>query len=62
VSVSAGRSDRLHRKGEENQNVKNDDGKNSQKKPSKNSEPRENKVGKNENILGLAEKRELSSK
>jgi hypothetical protein len=31
MSVSAGRSNCLHQKGEENQNVKNDDGKNSQK-------------------------------
>jgi hypothetical protein len=41
--------------------VKNGDVKNSQK-PSKNSESIENKVGRNEDILGLAKKRQMSSK
>jgi hypothetical protein len=52
VSVSADRSHRLRRKGEENQN---DNGKISQK-AIKNSESIENSMGRNEHILGLAEK------
>jgi hypothetical protein len=55
VSVLADLSDRLHRKGEEKQNATNDDRKNS-KKPSKQSESIEKRVGRTEDIRGLAEK------